>query len=168
MLQSVAFWEGVNLKPRQLEAAKLLAHGLSIEAVSQIIGVDRATIHRWMNDSEFQALVASETMKAMEQLETELQKLNFRALLSLSQSLDRLEKLAQLAHEKIHRSQGDDAIKWVLAAARVEQVISGIALKRFADWGKRKGFEETRFGDWVAALQLGELDEGDGLDEPAT
>lgn len=170
MLQSVAFWEGGNLKPRQLEAAKLLAHGLSVDTVAQTIGVDRSNVHRWLQDKEFQALVASETAKRMEQLETELQKLNFRALSSLSQSLDRLEQLARLAHEQIHRSQGDDAIKWVLAAAKVEQVISNIALKRFADWGKHKGFEISDLGNLVASLQLNELDEveGDNLDEPET
>ena len=156
------------MKPKQLEAAKLLARGLSVEAVAQTISVDRSTVHRWLKDRDFQALVEAEAAKAIEQLEAELIKLDNRALFALSQVIDRLEQLAQLAHAKVRSSQSDEAAKWALVAARVEQVLSSIALKRFADWGKRKSFEETHFGDWVAALQLGELDsfEGDQDEQP--
>jgi len=153
---------------KQLQAAALLARGHSVAETARAVGVGRATLFRWLQQDSFRKLIEQETVKVMEQFEIELQKLTSHAIFALSQSLDRLERLVRWVHEKVQRSQGDEAVKWALCAARIDQAIATIALKQLSGIEKRKGMDASDFGDWVAALQLGELDSFEGDENEQT
>jgi len=100
---------------RQHQAVGLLVQGMTVTDVARELGVDRSTIHRWLNDSDFrlklearreelltsmldQQLLASRmaTTKLIELLESEDERVALRAAIILYSGGQRIYHFADL------------------------------------------------------------------------
>ena len=68
------------MKPKQNQAIELLAQGSSIEATSQVTGVNRRTIYQWLKIPEFTLALHDKSAEVIEQLNRKLVSLNDKAL----------------------------------------------------------------------------------------
>lgn len=84
------------LKPRQVQAAILLAHGMLCKDVAQKVGVSAQTISNWQKEPEFEALVNRVKLEALEASRTQVQG---------------LARLAVATLENILREGSSDAIR---------------------------------------------------------
>jgi predicted transcriptional regulator len=156
------------LKPKQLQAATLLAQGYSVTEVANMIEVNPATVWRWLKDANFQKLVNAETQRMTERLSDILAQLDNRLLATFQRALDRLTDLSEIAFTQMKVAENAaDAARWAAVAVRVQLALAQIALKRLGSVKAQSSVDQ--FGDLVASLQLsGDLDDFEGIDEDAS
>jgi predicted transcriptional regulator len=156
------------LKPKQIQAATLLAQGYSVTEVANMLEVNPATVRRWLKDANFQKLVNAETQRTTERLSDILAQLDNRLLATFQRALDRLTDLSEIAFAQMKVAESvTDAVRWAAVAVRVQLALAQIALKRLGSVKAQSGIDQ--FGDLVASLQLsGDLDDFEGIDEDAS
>jgi predicted transcriptional regulator len=147
------------LKPKQFQAATLLAQGYSVTEVANMLEVNPATVWRWLKDTNFQKLVNAETQRTAERLSDILAQLDNRLLATFQRALDRLTDLSEIAFAQMKVAENAaDAARWAAVAVRVQLALAQIALKRLGSVKAQSGVDQ--FGDLVASLQLsGDLDD---------
>ena len=147
------------MKPKQLQAATLLAQGYSVTEVAKALDINPATVWRWLKDDNFQKLVNAETKRTNERLSDTLAQLDNRLLATFQRALDRLTDLSEIAFAQMKVAESAaDAARWAAVAVRVQLALASLALKRLGSVKPESKWETI--GDLVATLQLsGELDE---------
>jgi len=153
------------LKPKQLQAATLLAQGYSVTEVANMLEVNPATVWRWLKDTNFQKLVNAETQRTAERLSDILAQLDNRLLATFQRALDRLTDLSEIAFAQMKVAENAaDAARWAAVAVRVQLALAQIALKRLGSVKAQSSIDQ--FGDLVASLQLsGDIDDFESIAE---
>ena len=77
-----------GLSPRQQAALPILASSSTIAQAARISKVGRRTLHRWLQDPEFQEQLAQFQRQAAELAKGHLQSLTLQAVLRLGEFLD--------------------------------------------------------------------------------
>jgi predicted transcriptional regulator len=156
------------LKPKQLQAATLLAQGYSVTEVANTLKINPTTVWRWLKDANFQKLVNAETQRTAERLSDILAQLDNRLLATFQRALDRLTDLSEIAFAQMKIAENAaDAARWAAVAVRVQLALAQIALKRLGSVKAQSSVDQ--FGDLVASLQLsGDLDDFESIDEDAS
>jgi predicted transcriptional regulator len=149
----------LTLKPKQLQAATLLAQGYSVTEVASMLEVNPATVWRWLKDANFQKLVNAETQRTTERLNDILAQLDNRLLATFQRALDRLTDLSEIAFAQMKVAETPvDAARWAAVAVRVQLALAQIALKHLGSVKAQSSIDQL--GDLVASLQLsGDLDD---------
>lgn len=69
-----------EFSPEQKQAAELIAQGHRIVAIAERVGVDRRTIHTWLRDPDYKAMVAVNEAEILEEVRRSFLDLNTAAI----------------------------------------------------------------------------------------